>query len=268
MKLELLRCRAHDYRDDGRRPPLLFVHGSFCASWVWAEHYLPFFAREGWDCVAVSLRGHGDSEGREHLDQFGLADYVDDVVAAATAMPRPPVVIGHSLGGMIVQRYVAAGHRAAGMVLMSSVPPAGMSGPAAWMAWRRPRVFAQLGLLQALGGQAADQDALIEAMFSRTTPPADLPRWLPLMQRESLRASVEVMSPLPSLTGAKVPALVIAGDDDAFIPVNAIEATARFHGAELKLLDGAPHALMLETGWRRSAEGVLDWLWRAYGAGA
>ena len=45
------------------RPPLLFVHGSFCGAWIWAEHFLPFFAEAGWECCAVSLRGHGGSEG-------------------------------------------------------------------------------------------------------------------------------------------------------------------------------------------------------------
>jgi len=39
-----------------RRPPLVFVHGSFHAAWCWAEHWLPFFSRAGFPCYALSLR--------------------------------------------------------------------------------------------------------------------------------------------------------------------------------------------------------------------
>ena len=40
-----------------RPPPLVFVHGSFHAAWCWAEHWLPFFSRAGFDCYALSLLG-------------------------------------------------------------------------------------------------------------------------------------------------------------------------------------------------------------------
>lgn len=266
MKLELLRCRAEgDDKEADARPPLLFVHGSFCGAWVWAEHYLPFFAREGWECLAVSLRGHGDSQGRGQLDQFGLDDYVADIAAAAGAAGRPPVVIGHSMGGMVAQRFVAGGGEAAGMVLMSSVPPGGFAGPAAWMAMTRPRITLQLAQLQRAGGLAVDPIVISEAMFSTKHPPESAWRWLPLMQPESQRATWEVMAPLPHLGLPRLPSLVLGGDQDAFIPIQALRATASYHKAELKVLAGAPHALMLDTSWRRSAEAVLDWLWRTYG---
>jgi len=44
-----------------RRPPLVFVHGSFHAAWCWAEHWLPFFSRAGFPCYALSLRAQGES---------------------------------------------------------------------------------------------------------------------------------------------------------------------------------------------------------------
>jgi hypothetical protein len=47
--------------------PLLFVHGSWHAAWCWDEHFLPYFADCGYEAHAVSLRGHGGSEGPKSL---------------------------------------------------------------------------------------------------------------------------------------------------------------------------------------------------------
>ena len=93
-------------------PPLLFVHGSAHGAWCWAEHYLDYFAEHGFDAYALSLRGHGASGGRERLRWASVADYVDDVAEVAATLPSAPVVIGHSLGGMVVQKYLErASHR-------------------------------------------------------------------------------------------------------------------------------------------------------------
>ena len=69
-------------------PPLLFVHGAYLAAWCWAEYFLPWFARAGYEAHAVSLRGHGASAGREMLDLAGIEDYVSDVIAAAEGPRR------------------------------------------------------------------------------------------------------------------------------------------------------------------------------------
>src|SRR5271157_2888729 len=91
--------------EPSRRPTLLFVHGAFCGGWVWTEYFLPFLAERGWRCIAVSLRGHGLSAGRDRLDSFGLADYVVDAAQAAAGLDRPPVVVGHSMGGVVAQIF-------------------------------------------------------------------------------------------------------------------------------------------------------------------
>ncbi|HQO29280.1 MAG TPA: alpha/beta fold hydrolase, partial [Accumulibacter sp.] len=53
-------------------PPLLFVHGGYVSSACWDIFFLPWFSRRGFDCHALDLSGHGDSEGRRRLDSFGL----------------------------------------------------------------------------------------------------------------------------------------------------------------------------------------------------
>ena len=86
------------------RTPLLFVHGAWHAAWCWDEHFLPYFAAHGYEAHAVSLRGHGSSPGPKRLSWVSTADYVADVAATVQQFAVPPVIIGHSMGGFVVQK--------------------------------------------------------------------------------------------------------------------------------------------------------------------
>lgn len=116
------------------RAPLLLVHGAGHGAWCWERwlERLPELGREAW---APSLRNHPGSRAvdRETYQQrTGVDDYADDVAAVARHIGRPVVVVGHSMGGIVVQRFaqrhLAAGGRLAGLVLLASVGP-GQLGP-------------------------------------------------------------------------------------------------------------------------------------------
>src|SRR3954469_12840970 len=83
---------------------LLFVHGAFVAAWCWDDNFLPYFAEHGFAAHAVSLRGHGGSEGRAELSSTTVNDYEADVQLVASHLGAPVAVIGHSMGAMVVQR--------------------------------------------------------------------------------------------------------------------------------------------------------------------
>ena len=83
--------------------PLLFVHGAWHAAWCWDENFLGFFADEGYGAVAVSLRNHGNND-KNNLRNLSVADLVSDVASVANDLPAEPVVIGHSMGGFVVQK--------------------------------------------------------------------------------------------------------------------------------------------------------------------
>ncbi|MBK7417265.1 MAG: alpha/beta fold hydrolase [Dechloromonas sp.] len=59
--LEVFSCKPA--RKTGQ-PTLLFVHGAFAGAWMWTETFMPVLAEAGYPCYAVSLRGHGGSDGR------------------------------------------------------------------------------------------------------------------------------------------------------------------------------------------------------------
>src|SRR5277367_2533824 len=100
--------------------PLLFVHGGWHSASCWSN-FLDFFADTGYRAVAVSLRGHGGSPTAKRFHACSIADYIDDVHATAERLGGRPVLIAHSLGGFVVQRYLETRYAPAA-VLVASVP--------------------------------------------------------------------------------------------------------------------------------------------------
>src|SRR4051812_31659203 len=82
-------------------PPLLFVHGYFGRA-IAFERMMACLVGSGHRCVAIDLRGHGDSMSNSALGQVSIHDYADDVERVAREM-GDPVIVGHSMGGLIAQ---------------------------------------------------------------------------------------------------------------------------------------------------------------------
>jgi len=274
--------------------PLLFIHGAYAAAWCWDEHFLPFFAERGYAAHALSLSGHGASPGRERLDSFGIDHYVRDVVEVAAQLPAPPVLIGHSMGGMVAQKYLerrpqgrpkggaaslsepnggeqssppssgrGMGERpseAAGLVLMASVPPQGLWAAALGLAFQKPGLMNDLNRL--LGGGQVALDTLRTAMFSQPVETADLARWYKRMQPESHRAIWDMtLFNLPLKSRMNLPPLLVLGaEHDHLIPSSQVAMTARHYGVEAEIFPGMGHGMMLERDWEQVADRILAWL--------
>lgn len=245
----------------GRSTPLLFVHGAFSGAWIWDVKFMPWFADRGWDCHAVSLRGHGASHGREWLDCYGIAAFVEDVLEAADRCPAPPVLIGHSMGGMVVQRALIE-RRFPAAVLMASAPPHGLWESTVGLLWRAPYVFQQMAMLTMFGAGVIDPDAIRRAMFSAEMPMEEALRYEPLMQEESRRVLFDIGGwiPFPPLPGRDFPRLVVGAGEDVLFPADQVQATARLLGTEPVIIPEMAHAMMLEPRWETAARTVADWL--------
>jgi len=259
MQLEVLHVPA--IQADPAHPPILFVHGSYCGAWIWAEKFMPYFASRGFSCHAMSLRGHGGSEG--DLAWASVSDYIDDVATVAADLGGMPIVIGHSMGGLIVQHYLAR-QPVAAAVLLASVPPSGLGSSAMHMSMFSPDVLWQLGLLQSLGPAAVTPEIIHRAFFTDETPTEAVRQLMPKLQGESQRVSADLLCPdQPSLPTDRplAPTLVLGGDADAFLPTSAFRETATFLRGEMHILHGAPHGLMLDDAWwQPSADAIIDWL--------
>lgn len=240
--------------------PLLFVHGAWHAAWCWDEHFLDFFADKGYRVVAPSLRGHGNSPADKTFRALSIADYVDDVATVAADLPTPPVVIGHSMGGFIVQKYLES-HAAPAGVLMASAPPRGYLGSGIRWLRRHPWHFVKLSITGRSLAFVNTPELTRERFFSAQTPEAVVTACAARLQEESARSGVDGLVALPRPRRIRTPLLVLGAlEDHAAVTAAEVRATARAYGTEPEFFPDMGHSMMLEPGWEAVAGRIHSWL--------
>lgn len=237
------------------KPPILFLHGAFGGPEVWTRFVAPWFAARGHAVAAPRLSTPLSSRPAR------LRDYVARAAEAADAMAAPPVVVGHSLGGLVAQ-HLAARRRVAGLVLVASPGPAGLA-PSLWqLSSQAPDVLASLLVTQAGGAEHLGLEAVRRALFTEDTP-------LEWVAELGFRPDPE--SPLALLDGLtwdlpawflvrRWPVLALLGDRDAFVPITDLWSNALAYGAETELLKGCGHGLPLDPHWKSLAWRINAWL--------
>jgi pimeloyl-ACP methyl ester carboxylesterase len=234
---------------DTGRPPLLFVHGLGHGAWCW-EHWMQGAADAGYPAYAVSLRGHGGSPGR--LRTALLRQYVDDVVATASALPRPAVLIGHSMGGLVVQRALAR-YAARAAVLVAPVPAHPAVSSLIAIARRHPQDALKI---VAGGSLPLRPDYLFHEL-----DPAEAQRLSERCGGESAVVQYQLLMHRPSRPplGAP-PVLVLATPEDRLVPIRGVRSTAARYGARVEEFPGMGHDLMLDARWKEPLGAMLGWL--------
>ncbi|OBA75850.1 alpha/beta hydrolase [Mycobacterium sp. 1554424.7] len=244
---------------DAHPVPLLFVHGGWHGAWCWDDGFLEFFADAGYRAVAMSLRGHGSSPTDKPIQTVCIEDYIDDVRSVADDLGGAPVLIGHSLGGYTIQRYLED-RTAPAAVLVGSLPPSGVLGTALRVWRRRPwmtvhsfndptlvKFLRTSGLARAyLFCKDTPQD-IVESCWHRAGP-------------ESIRAAMtDPMFRRVKTQRITTPILVLGAVHDGFVSVGAVRATARAYRTEPEFFPMG-HNMMLEPGWTDVAKRIHSWL--------
>ncbi len=241
--------------DNPRGAPVLCLHGLFAGSWVF-ERFLPQLAARGHPAAALSFRDHSPSPAGPALGGHRIADYADDAAEAARALGRP-IVVGHSLGGLVAL-MLAQRELVAGAILLSSAPPRGIAVVSTPLAARMWRYLPALLRSRPFKPNDADLDALV---LNRVVP----------AERGALRARLSADSGRAARDAAigavrvrprdvRVPLLVVSGDDDRFVPLGVAARIARRFHAPLQVAKGHGHFLFAEPGWEPQARVMLDWI--------
>ena len=265
LNLEVRSClpaRAGGKIDgNGRKPPLLFVHGGYCDGWCWEPYFLPWFAGLGYAAHAVSLRGHGASGGHDTLFVAGLDDYAADVEQIAARFTVAPVLIGHSMGAAVIERLLATRPLRAA-ALIAPVPPAGLLTIATRLATERPDYMMQVGQLDPSRISGRLLDTLRPYYFSDDVAPEILREAARHIGGESPRAlldlSLRLHWQLPERGG--IPLLVMGATGDRICTPDEVRATAKHHGVDPLIMPGLAHMMMLDRQWEKPARTLSAWL--------
>ncbi len=241
------------------KTPLLFVHGAFAGGWMWLDTFLPWFAQAGYPCHAVSLRGHGGSTDRERIDWLSVADYVEDVQVVVDWLGVEPALIGHSMGGFVVQKYLER-YSAPAAVLLCAVPPQGLAASQFHMLLQKPGLLLELN--NVMGGGMVSLEAVRESLFAQPVTDEVLEAFRTHMQVESQRAIWDMtMFNLPLLPFCQRPPLFIVGaEHDVMVPAFLVQTCAHTYGVTAHIFKGMGHAVTHEKDWPLVAATLKDWL--------
>ena len=247
---------------------VVMIHGMWGGAWYWSK-YRCLFESAGYRCVAVTLPYHDmNPRGVPHpqLGTTSLLDYADALEQEIRQLGEIPIVIGHSMGGLLAQMLAARG-LAKALILLTPASPSGIfaltpsvvrsfwSILTTWCGWRKPMrqtfseaVYSMLHLLP-----KNDQvDVYDRFVYESGKAACEIGFWM-LDPRAASRVDESKIT---------CPVLVVAGAQDRITPVSIVCKVAKKYGAvaTYKEFDNHAHWVVGEPGWEEVAMHALEWL--------
>lgn len=247
---------------------MVMIHGMTGSPWHW-YNYKEFFTDRGYHCLTPTLRYHDMDPGDDPdpgLGTTSLLDYAGDLEQEIRKLDQPPIIMGHSMGGLLAQ-IVGSRVPARALVLLTPAPPRGilMLQPSAirlfapvmtrWGFWRQPF---RPSFDQAVYG------------FMHLVPPEEQKMAYELAVYESGLALMEIgLWFLDSKKASRVdyqqikcPVLIIAGGQDRSVPAAVVRKNAARYRGQATYLEYKNHAhwVLGEPGWEKIAQDIDNWL--------
>ena len=258
MKLEIIS--KFPSKAQKNSPPILFIHGAWHAVWCWDVNFLDYFTNQGFEVHAISLRGHGKSEGWEKLRWTRVADYVADLQRTIQEMERVPILVGHSMGGLVVQKYLENAS-VPGAVLLAPVPIDGVLKTALKFLRRHPLLFAKMNLTLSLQPFISTNELIRDAFFSKSISQEQLIQYAKNLQDESYLGFLDMLVfALPKPEKVKTPVLILGAEKDNIFSANQIRKTAEAYNTKEEIIPDMAHDMMVEPGWQAVADKIINWL--------
>jgi alpha-beta hydrolase superfamily lysophospholipase len=257
MSLEIITKKATNSRNQS----LLFIHGMYHAAWCYEEYFLPYFANLGYDCYALSLQNHGKSERKKATWRLRIKDYVNDVKKAVDSIDGDPILIGHSMGGFIIQKYLEK-YKAPAVVLLASVPPKGIIGSTLAVIKKYPFSLLKANLTLNLYHIIASKKASKYLFLSPDLSDKKLNEYHAKLDNEAFLAYLDMIVfdlPKPKKINQEK-MLIIGAENDKVNSLNDVKNIAKVYHKKYVIIPNASHDIMLDPNWKIAAKEISSWL--------
>jgi len=242
----------------GKKETVVFVHGAWHGKWCWDKYFKPTFLNHGYEVITFDLPGHEKPGKIKGINKYSIGDYVKALEKAVLKINALPILIGHSMGGLIVQKFLEK-HTCKKAILIASVPPYGVIKTALRFLSKPHAYPALLGLN--LFRLVNSLEKSREAFYSEDLSKEDLMEYTDKICSESFLAFVNMLYPRIKINHhLKIPMLVIGGKEDKIFFVNEVVDTAKFYKAELKIFDKMAHNMMLDVNQERVSQAIINWI--------
>ncbi len=261
----------------GTGTPVVFVHGLWLHASSW-DPWVELFEARGYDPIAPGWPGDSETVPETRMRAnlvagYGIDAVVDHYAKLIGELESKPIVIGHSFGGLIVQRLLARELAAAAVAIDPApikgvlyLPPSALKVASA--ALRHPGKRKGVVVLTPKQFRYGFANMLSEGesreLYDRLTIPSP---GRPLF--EAAAANFSPRSPARVDTGnaSRGPLLLTSGLSDHTVPPTIVKQTLKRYSrssaiTELREFPGRGHSLTIDSGWRDVAESALEWLQR------
>lgn len=255
--------------------PVVFIHGLWLHATSW-DPWVSLFREAGYAPVAPGWPNEPSTvqAARENPDavaNIGIDDATGHFASAIEGLDQPPVIVGHSFGGLIAEKLLGQGVGAAAV----AIDPAQIKGvlplPLAQLRAGFPALGNPANLHKAVsltakefrfgfGNALTPEDS--DALYERWTIPSPA---RPLFQAAAANFSMHSEAKVDTDNSSRGPLLLISGLEDHTVPDVVTRSTLKQYRSstavtELKQFEGRGHSLTIDTGWRDVADAVLAWL--------
>ncbi len=254
---------------------IVFVHGAWVTPKCW-DNFKSYFESQGYNCILPAWpHKDGSVEQQQQspdpgLKGLGIKQIVDNYDQIIRALPEPPILIGHSFGGLFVQMLLDRGLGAAG-VAIDPAPPKGVN----------PFLFpttirSNLWILLTLGGwnkilhmsQANFNYSFVNNMPTDAQKRAYDNYVVPETGRiffESALAMVNNVTKVNFANSQRAPLLITASSQDQNVPAGLNKANFRKYEQSSAItafreFPGRSHWVIAQDGWQEVAEYINAWL--------
>ncbi len=259
MKLEILTTPS--VKSD-KKGTIVFCHGAWHDARCWQPTMMPYFAELGYDCIAPSYRNHGNSEPFGSLKFRRIREYVADIQSVIENIEGKIFLIGHSMGGLVVQKYLESyPNRIEKAVLLCSVPPHGVWRITLKNALRFPLLFLKVNLFWTLKPFISTLELFRLHFYTEGVSETDMKELYVQTQDESFLAFLDMLFlNLPKVSKIKTPLLVLGGSADYIFPPIDVHKTAIAYGTTAFIYEHEAHNLFLEKNWQQAANAMANFM--------